>query len=182
MNRNVYVLGRQQGAVLIVGLSMLLLLTVIGLSSIRGSELQERMAGNMRDHNQAFQAAEAALRHGEGYLNGAAVTPFNAATKIGYYEDLNKPGGTIARPTMWTSSDWNARATSLASDTLIGVSSPPLYVIERVMVSTLASNPGGAIDLESLDKMSEMEYYRVTSKGLGGTQDAEVILQSTFIR
>ncbi|AQZ34850.1 pilus assembly protein PilX [Pseudomonas sp. LPH1] len=57
---------RQQGAVLIVALIMLLLLTIIGLSSMRGTSLQENMAGNMRDINLALQAAEAALRQGEG--------------------------------------------------------------------------------------------------------------------
>lgn len=173
---------KQQGAVLIVGLVMLLLLTVIGLSSIRGSELQERMAGNMRDHNQAFQAAEAALRYGEGYLNGASVSPFNATTKVGYFEDLNKPGAAAARPSVWSATDWDTKAKQLAAGTLPGIVSQPSYVIERVMVSTIASNPGGAVDLESQDKMSEMEYYRVTSKSFGGTQDSEVILQSTFIR
>lgn len=173
---------REKGAVLIVGLVMLLLLTVIGLSAIRGSELQERMAGNMRDHNLAFQAAEAGLRHGEGYLNGASVSPFDNGTKQGYYEDLNKPGAVPNRPVYWAVNEWIANGKELNAKTLSGVVSQPLYAIERVMVSTLASNPGGAVDLESLDKMSEMEYYRVTSKGFGGTADSEVILQSTFVR
>lgn len=55
----------ERGAVLIVALIMLLLLTVIGLSSMRGTSLQENMAGNMRDSNLALQASEAALRKGE---------------------------------------------------------------------------------------------------------------------
>ena len=56
---------KQQGAILIVALIMLLLLTIIGLSSMRGTSLQENMTGNMRDSNLALQAAEAALRKGE---------------------------------------------------------------------------------------------------------------------
>lgn len=56
---------QQRGAVLIVALIMLLLLTLIGMASIRGTSLQENMAGNMRDSNLALQAAEAALRRGE---------------------------------------------------------------------------------------------------------------------
>lgn len=55
----------ERGAVLIVALIMLLLLTIIGLSSMRGTSLQESMAGNMRDSNLALQASEAALRKGE---------------------------------------------------------------------------------------------------------------------
>lgn len=57
--------SREKGAVLIVALVMLLLLTIIGLSSMRGTSLQENMAGNMRDSNLALQASEAALRKGE---------------------------------------------------------------------------------------------------------------------
>lgn len=55
----------QRGAVLIVALIMLLLLTIIGLSGMRGTSLQENMASNMREGNLSFQAAEAALRRGE---------------------------------------------------------------------------------------------------------------------
>lgn len=66
----------QRGAVLIVALIMLLLLTIIGLSSMRGTSLQENMAGNMRDSNLALQASEAALRLGEDEV----VTRFMAGT------------------------------------------------------------------------------------------------------
>jgi len=62
---NFHTVSRERGAVLIVALVMLLLLTVIGLSSMRGTSLQENMAGNMRDSNLALQASEAALRKGE---------------------------------------------------------------------------------------------------------------------
>lgn len=55
----------QQGVVLVVSLIFLLLLSLLGLASIQSATLQERMAGNQRDHDMAFQAAEAALRWAE---------------------------------------------------------------------------------------------------------------------
>jgi type IV pilus assembly protein PilX len=58
-------LNRQAGAVLLVSLVMLLLLTLIGLAGMRLASLEERIAGNQRDREVAFQAAEAALRAGE---------------------------------------------------------------------------------------------------------------------
>ena len=58
----------QRGAVLVVALIMLLLLTIIGLASMRGTGLQESMAGNLRDGHLALQAAEAALRKGEAHV------------------------------------------------------------------------------------------------------------------
>lgn len=61
------ILSRKQGgAVLVVSLVMLLLLTLLGLSAMRSATLSERMAGNLRDRMHALQAAEAALRAGEG--------------------------------------------------------------------------------------------------------------------
>lgn len=81
--------SKQQGAVLIVALIMLLLLTIIGLSSMRGTSLQESMAGNMRDANLALQASEAALRKGEEtvtdkFLKGT-LTTLEAAPQTGTY-------------------------------------------------------------------------------------------------
>jgi type IV pilus assembly protein PilW len=50
---------------LLVSLVFLLLLTLIGLSSMQSANLQEKMAGSVSVRNQSFQTAEAALRIGE---------------------------------------------------------------------------------------------------------------------
>lgn len=68
----------QRGAVLIVSLIFLLLLTLIGTTAMRSTTLQERMAGNTRDINLSFQAAEAALRAG---VNWVAI-PANATAAM----------------------------------------------------------------------------------------------------
>ncbi|MDB5981629.1 MAG: pilus assembly protein PilX [Pseudomonas sp.] len=62
----------QRGAVLLTSLIFLLLLTLIGLSSMQNAALQEKMAGSLKLRNQSFQAAEAALRIGESALPGAS--------------------------------------------------------------------------------------------------------------
>lgn len=64
---------KQQGAVLIVSLIMLLLLTVIGVSSMRGVTMQERMAGNLKEQYRSFQAAESALRLAEQEVKNGAT-------------------------------------------------------------------------------------------------------------
>jgi type IV pilus assembly protein PilX len=61
---------KQEGIVLFMSLVMLLLLTVLGVSSIQTTSLQQRMARNANDGNLAFQAAELALRDGENLLQG----------------------------------------------------------------------------------------------------------------
>lgn len=58
----------QSGAVLVIGLIILVVLTLLGVQGMRTNVAQERMAGNMRERNVAFQAAEAALRQGESVV------------------------------------------------------------------------------------------------------------------
>ncbi|MGO4313019.1 PilX N-terminal domain-containing pilus assembly protein [Pseudomonas sp. KB_15] len=65
MNRSLMTYYTQRGMALLVSLVFLLLLTLIGLSSMQSATLQEKMAGSVALRNQSFQSAEAALRVGE---------------------------------------------------------------------------------------------------------------------
>ena len=56
---------RQTGAALFISLMFLIILTLIGLSAANVGIMQERMAGNVRETNEAFQNAEATLREVE---------------------------------------------------------------------------------------------------------------------
>ena len=72
-------LRRQNGAVLIVSLIMLLLLTLIGVTAMQTNGLEEKMAGNMLDRNIALQAAESALRDAERDISN---TKKNAVPRV----------------------------------------------------------------------------------------------------
>jgi len=65
MSFSVFTFRGQRGMALLVSLVFLLLLTLIGLSSMQNATLQEKMAGSVSLRNQSFQSAEAALRVGE---------------------------------------------------------------------------------------------------------------------
>lgn len=56
---------RQGGVALYVALIMLLLLTLLGVAALQVTAMQERMAGNFRTYNLAFNRAEEALRNRE---------------------------------------------------------------------------------------------------------------------
>lgn len=60
--------SRQGGAALVVGLVLLVVMTLLGISAMRDTTLEEKMAGNLRDSNLAFQAAETALRYCENIV------------------------------------------------------------------------------------------------------------------
>ena len=66
---------KQRGAVLIVALIFLVVMTMLILASIRGTVMQERMAANLYDRSLAFQAAEAALREGERFVVETSPKP-----------------------------------------------------------------------------------------------------------
>lgn len=65
---------RQRGMALLVSLVFLLLLTLIGLSSMQSATLQEKMTSSIMLRNQSFQMAEAALRMGENAVQVETYT------------------------------------------------------------------------------------------------------------
>ncbi|AZE87506.1 pilus assembly PilX family protein [Pseudomonas orientalis] len=56
---------RQAGMVLLVSLVFLLLLSLVGLSSMQGAISQQKVASSLWQRNQSFQTAESGLRLGE---------------------------------------------------------------------------------------------------------------------
>ncbi|MCK7598784.1 PilX N-terminal domain-containing pilus assembly protein [Microbulbifer sp. CAU 1566] len=169
-------MSSQRGMTLIVGLIMVLLMTVVGMAAIRGSGMQEMMAGNMRDRNLAFQAAEAALRQGEDDVAGDTLPAF---TGSGYYADLDNSSNSGYWSTTFDWTDTNAKRTDLS---LKWVSAEPQYVVEEVVSTVVKGSEGGAIDFLETLKSEETVFYRVTSRGAGGSADSVVILQSTYKR
>lgn len=163
---------KQQGVVLAVGLIMLLLMTIIGVTGMQTTTLQEKMTGNFRDRNLAFQSAEAALRDAEQYLRNTSIIPaFNGSN--GLYQPASDGFD------VWLDSeiDWADTSSSVQySSTISNVSSQPLYIIEEL--------PPVADPTSSLEAGTTLtsKFYRVTSYATGGTDSAVVILQSVYKR
>ncbi len=61
MNRMTSHPGRQQGAALVVGLILLLVLTILAVSGVFTSTMELRMVRNIQNQEHAFQAAEVAV-------------------------------------------------------------------------------------------------------------------------
>lgn len=166
----------QAGSALMICLIFMLLLTIIGVGAMQSATLQERMAGNSRDQNLAFQAAEAALRAGEQRLQGSTVPVFNNST-AGLRQPVTNPGSTA----FWTAYDWtgtagtNAGSQQYARD-VAGVPQRPRYVIEELPAQAM---PGGSLKLAPID---DVGFYRVTARSTGQTADAAVVLQTVYKR
>lgn len=165
----------QRGAVLIVSMLLLLIMTLIGVTGMRNTTLEEKMVGNTRDLQLAFNAAEGALRRSEDLLRVVNLPNFVA------YDGTNTGGYYNPDSTIWTQISWTLAdnfAVDCGSNTLaadLGVSAQPTCYIEQ-----LPAVKAGA-DLEAGTALTQ-NMYRITARALGGTTTSEVILQETFRR
>jgi type IV pilus assembly protein PilX len=74
--------ARQQGAALVVGLILLLVLTLLAISGMTTASLELQMAGNEQYQERAFQAADA------GIEQAMAAGVFNTNAQIGAYDNV----------------------------------------------------------------------------------------------
>lgn len=178
--------NRQKGAVLVISLIMLLLLTLIGASSMQTSSLEEKMAGNIRDEDLAFQAAETALRLAEAVVatnHLAFSVATNGTGSNGLYTTI---GATLSDPLgFWKTVDWSS-STAVATysgGTLNNISSAPLYIIEELPTSGgNSTNSGGSLEAGTAGSSQTISWYRITARGTGGSNNAVVIVQSIYKR
>jgi Tfp pilus assembly protein PilX len=165
----------QAGVVLAISLIMLLLLTLIGTTAVRVTGLDEKMAGNMRDRNLAFQAAESALNAGEAAAETTTISacPATAPNPTGFYQsrDVNCDGVQETTP-IWNSIDWNTQAVHY-SGALANISTNPRYIIEDMGLTCASpTTPCPAVD--------QRRNFRITARASGGTADSLVMLQSIY--
>jgi type IV pilus assembly protein PilX len=174
----------QKGAVLIVGLVMVLLITIVSLAAIRGTGLQENMAGNMRDRNIAFQAAESALREGETILSPAYTgdfPSFSCTPGQGACKDLS---ATPSESVLYLTKEAWLLAAKESTLEIKEVANKPSYLLEELEVDMGASAAaeGSAIDVGGMMVTGDATPYRATARGFGLSQEAEAIVQSAYKR
>lgn len=153
---------KQQGATLIVALIFLVVMTLLGIAAAQNSSLEERMAGNTRNRDLAFQAAEAALDHAQQNLfAGENISSLGFGT--GSPGLLIYDAATANDANYWgTTYTWSTATARQPTATLNQVAAQPLYVVEKMpdVVTT--------------------QYYRVTARGVGKDSSAVVIVQAVF--
>lgn len=173
--------SKQTGVALFISLVLLLVMTIIGVSAVQTTSLEERMARNARDRVLAFQAAESAIRDAETFLDGI--------TNRSGFDDTGTDGlwnaADLGDPERWSDdSVWEDARTRSAATALAGLSAQPRYMVEYVATlvreenayqqdSGPYGNSGGA---------DTIDIFRVTALGQGGSETATVMLQSTYGR
>jgi len=156
-----------RGVALIAGLLILVVLSILGITTMQSSLLQERMAGNFEQRDIAFQVAEAGLRSAENFLlQSVVLPPFNNTNGL-YGQDSNLWKGTED----W----WNA------TDKTKSGSFGSRYYVEEILTE---------IDISDSLKFGSgasgtATMYRITSRGIGSGpigRQSIVFLQSTYMR
>ena len=170
---------RQQGVALFISLVLLLVLTIAGVSAVQTTSLEERMARNTHDNLLAFQSAESALREAEGWIlaNVGSTAIFtdggtNGLWTTAPYDEADQ---------RWEEDIWaDGSAQSIAVvDEVDGVSAQPRFIVEWVATVQRDENPNllGSSYSAVFDRI---EIFRITSRGVGATPNARVMLQGTF--
>lgn len=173
----------QQGVVLIVALILLVVISLLAVTNMRGAASSEAISNNVRTTELATQAAEIALRHCEASAvrlvkNLAGDTTSAEAT---YSTNLTQTGMVFATTAArWQSvtATWDAGGTQV-------------FVLPTTIVGTTTYKRGPECMVESLTgatPVSANAAFVITARGFGpevasGTgrpQGSEVWLQSTI--
>jgi type IV pilus assembly protein PilX len=178
-DRRIHARARQNGAILVTSMLLLLVLTVLGITMMKMTNMQERMASNVRDSNMALQGAEAALRFAEDSISPFIHAAPPAAATSGVGCDICQPGTLpldIAERGVF---DWENDAHEYGvtgTHELTNLHKDPEYTIEEI-----------AFIEDSLINGQEYYedgrfFYQVTAHSSGASGLANVVLQSTFAR
>jgi len=143
--------SKERGAVLMVGLIILVVLTLLGVQAMRTNVAQERMSYNMRERNLAFQASESALRVGEGAEEN--------------YDSSRVP--LVGDPKDW---DGVANATGTLTNFDPALAQNPSYNVGPPQLVRVG------LDLPPKFRL----IYPITSRGVGGQATSVVIVQTGF--
>jgi type IV pilus assembly protein PilX len=159
---------------------MLLLLVsmIAAIASVRSANLEERMAGNTRDHQVAFQLAEAALRDAELMISTDADGPFRPlrpnAFAVECQDGLCRSSPDAPQWSSFSEADW-AGAKTWAYGAATGATLPagsaaaPRYVVEY-QGTTQPIEPGKPC----------IAMFLLVARASGGSAATQVVLQSVY--
>ncbi len=161
---------------MVIALVLLLVLTLMAITGMQISSMQERMAGNMRDASLAFQSAEAALRDAEVYIRENRVND-NSTIQFELKFENEENGHYQPDTTLWVDQNtWSNNASSIQIGyDIVHVSSQARYIIEEIEYAW----DGDSVDFGPIP---DIYFYRITSMAVGGNENTEVLLQSVYIR
>lgn len=196
----------QQGFVLITGMIFLIVITLLALSTMGSTTLQERMTSNQRERFRSLQAADAALRDGERRLGQLATYPEAGRDHI--YDPT--PADTEADDTetwrLWTEDaplagveaningfltdpPWDDASEADEPEPIVfrfyqtgdnvKAADPGLVALPRVYIEEVAFRANN-LDPDTAAQGNGATQYRVTGRAQGGKPGATSVTQSIY--
>ncbi len=151
----------------------LLVLTILGLSATQSTRMEVAMAGNMRDSDISFQAAEAGLSSAEEFIE-------STVSKLAF----NDSDGLIALDTVdpdyFDNSSWTNVKEATGASLPLSSASPKFiikYLGDRSQNEVAAVNIGGYGTAQPGFTVSN---FRVTARGFGQSDRANRMIQSYY--
>ena len=171
----------QSGSALIVGIIFLLVMTMLGLTAMQTTSLEERMAGNLRDKDLAAQVAEMALRAGEEEVLGTATPSGN-----GFFSFPASPA-----PNEATAANWSVANTRpwIDGSNLVSISSgknpngtPILPILAEAPAYWIEQRPGTSSSTSLELRAADVAIFDITARSTGASGTSTVILRSTVMQ
>lgn len=165
--------NRQGGAVLVVSLIILLVLTLLSVSTARTTLLQEKMTAAVADSHFALQSGELGLSTGEQYIETlVSVAGFSTGGTGGLYKKDYSPQDLFASAT-WDATKTRASAVSPASGVPVA-----RYYIEELGVIDEGDTAGG-VNISGYGQSSgtgKINGFRIVVRGAGRSGTTERVL------
>ena len=180
--------SRQTGAVLITSIVLLIIFTMLGVATMRTNITDITVQDGIKNRNNAFQCAEAALRAGEtwlGDLSGPAyavdANPSQSNSEVWEFNLTAIRNPSLQLDSLWAddTKTWSYGTDLMNADANIGCKTDPRYFIESMGAMSSASSD--SLDYESMAK-GKSAMYRVTSYSTGMDDNATVVLQTTYLQ
>lgn len=202
-NRHIPHSLRQRGVALVVALVLLVVVTLVGLAAIRGTGLQEKMAGNTFDRAQAFQLTEAALDLASrtvvlanpGPTSANCGNAGNGDCQVGITDCTAAPG-CVDNPATDTATNYpwvqiplnlNIGGTANVASLVSMYGNQPSYLVQYM---GQCSNTGGGKFQFTNDQNNQggggslhvtSQCYRITARGGAASPDrSQIVLQAIY--
>ncbi|MCX7544582.1 pilus assembly PilX family protein [Marinicella gelatinilytica] len=189
--------NKQQGAALVVGLILLLIITLMGYASMKGTMLQEKMAAGLHNRSLAYAGANSAVRAGEEFIfnlvqqtNGVNIkgTPGGMFYGIYSYLDTLDSDPTQGLNTTveafkkrnWTSSAGTDHLHDFTNASFNGaLERRPQFIVEEIVgagAQTMDSQEFGAASGDG----NVQKAFLITGKGPSGDGNSIALTQSMY--
>jgi len=174
---------RQRGAALLVSLVLLLIMTVLAISSMQGTVLQEGMVSAQRDAQIAIEGAEQALRDAENLL-ATTVPTFNNSNGLYSSSGPAPVGEDLYKPSSWTNNNSIAATMpKIGSENLLAEA--PRYFVQMLDSAAISANGGLDLNVQNYTNDSgevERQVFRIVARSLGKTGQTPRIVEAYYAR